>query len=361
MFAFAIILYRWFLLAFKPLSALPSGSGGLSSDDAIMASVEPLSSSSSSESNTEALANRVAELEAMMRRSSSQPTPYVTTPKEPKINSPAPFKGNKAESEEFILKCQAIFDICTRTYHDDKTKLAFVFNLLQGDAYQWVKPALLTKEKKPAWVITWRDFQLEFLKYFSDSDIKEVSRQRLKSLKQVGSVSSYATEFKKYALYLDCTDETLRQAFFDGLTLDVQDRLLSPQRFSSYTELVDSAIEWGNLLYQRRKAGSTSRNSRYTYATHEVARTPFVPRTPSVNVHKTVDTSVKGPWPMDVDSVQPRKPLTQAEKDHRKKHDLCMYCGKPGHKIENCRSKPSHPKLSAIGSNPTSVKGNPHQ
>jgi hypothetical protein len=353
MLAFAIIIYRWFLMAFQPLFALPSGSGGLPSDDAEMASVEPHSPSSSSQSNNETLATRVAELEAMMRQPSTQ---YVSTPKESKINSPSPFKGNKAEAEEFILKCQAIFDICTRTYFNDNTKLAFVFNLLQGDAYQWVKPALLATDKeKPAWVQTWKDFKVEFFKYFADSDVKEVARQNLKALKQTGSASTYATEFKKYALYLECTDETLRQWFFDGLKIRVQDRLLSPQRFTTYTELVDSAIEWDNLLHQRSKAVPTSRNYSSTYAVREI------PRTPAVKVHKTVETSVKGPWPMDVDSVQPRKPLTQAEKDYRKKNGLCLYCGKPGHTLANCRSKPAPQKLSAIEGKQASGKENPHQ
>jgi hypothetical protein len=258
MFAFAIILYRWFMLAFNPLFALPSDNGGLASESVNIPSViQP--QSNSSDSNTETLANRIAELEELMHQASFQPTQYVAASKEPKIHSPSPFKGNKAEAEEFILKCQAIFDICTRTYSNDKTKLAFVFNLLQGDAYQWIKPALLTKEK-PAWVTTWEDFKLEFFKYFADSDVKEVSRHKLKSLKQSGSVSSYATDFKKY-----------------------------------------------------------------------------------------------------VDSVQTYKPLTQAEKDLRRKNNLCLYCGKPGHRVENCRSKPSSQRLSAIEGIPTSGKENPHQ
>jgi hypothetical protein len=292
------------------------------------------------------LATRVAELEEMMRQQASQPR-YPAYPKEPKINSPSPFKGNKAEAEEFILKCQSVFDICSRTYHDDQTKLAFVFNLFQGDAYQWVKPALLTTVK-PSWVQSWVEFQVEFFKNFADSDVKETSRQKLKHLKQTGSASSYVTDYKRYAMYLDWSDEALRQAFFDGLKIDVQDRLLSPQRFTSFTELVESAAEWDNLLFQRRKATPTFRNSRFSFPVRET------PRSTSVNVHKTVDTSVKGP-------IQPHKPLTQAEKEHRRKNNLCLYCGNPGHKIDTCRKKPQPQRLSAIEGPTVSVKENPHQ
>lgn len=136
MFAFALIIYRWLLLAFRPLFAAPPGTGSLPSDSTSSSTpvIVPSSASSSNTNNsTDPLATRVAELEEMMRQQASQPR-YPTYPKEPKINSPSPFKGNKAEAEEFILKCQSVFDICSRTYHDDQTKLAFVFNVLQGDA-----------------------------------------------------------------------------------------------------------------------------------------------------------------------------------------------------------------------------------
>jgi hypothetical protein len=357
MFAFALIIYRWLLLAFQPFFASPPGTSSLPSDNVLMSSVEPTPSSTSSTNRNnfnETLANRVAELEDRLRQQVGQSVQLGSYPKEPKISSPSPFKGNKADAEEFILKCQSVFDICSRTYHDDKTKLAFVFNLLDGDAYQWVKPALLTRQK-PAWVETWEDFKVEFYKNFADSDVKETSRRKLKALKQIGPASTYATDFKKYALYLEWSDEGLRQAFFDGLKFDVQDRLLSPQRFTSFTELVESAIEWDNLLFQRRKVNPNSRTSRFNFATRDL------PSPSSSNVHKTVETSVKGPWPMDVDSVQPRKPLTQGEKDYRRKNNLCLYCGNPGHKIDTCRKKPSPQKLSPLEGSSNSEKSNPHQ
>jgi hypothetical protein len=289
----------------------------------------------------------------MMRQQSIQPR-YASYSKKPKINSPSPFKGNKSEAEEFILKCQSVFDICSRTYHDDQTKLAFVFNLLQGDAYQWVKPALLTTQR-PSWVQSWNEFKVEFFKNFADSEVKETSRQKLKHLKQSGFASSYSTDFEKYALYLDWSDEALRQSFYDGLKIDVQDRLLSPQRFTSFADLVDSATEWDNLLYRRRRVSPSSRASRFNFPVREP------PRTSSVNVHKTVRTSVKGPWPMDIDFIQPHTPLTQAVKDLRRRNNLGLYCGNTGHKIENCRKKPAPQKLSTIEGNSTSVKESPHQ
>jgi hypothetical protein len=352
MFSIALLLYRWFFLVLQPFYASPPGPASMPSDNVFMNPVhDPVASGHVD--NAELL-SRLADLEERVGQNSRQPTfnSYTPPPKEPKLKSPSPFKGNKAEAEEFILKCQSIFDICHRTYYDDKTKLAFVYNLLEGDAYQWLKPALLNQQKQ-SWTESWEEFKVEFFKNFADSDIKETSRQKLKALRQTTSASTYATDFKKYALYLDWSDEALRQAFFDGLKFDVQDRLLSPQRFATFYELVDAAIEWDNLLFQRRRAHPALRTSRPFANAREITR-PSV-----VNVYKPVEAAIKGPWPMDVDSVQPRKPLTQSEKDERRKKNLCLYCGKPGHQVQDCRAKPSTQKLTAIGE--SSENDNPHQ
>ncbi|KAJ9114208.1 hypothetical protein QFC22_005660 [Naganishia vaughanmartiniae] len=148
---------------------------------------------------------RLAQLEHQLIQAQQTTSPFTPYHKEPKINTPAPFKGNKSQSEEFILKCDQIFVICHRTYHNDDTRLAFAFNLLEGDAYQWLKPALLA-QNKPEWITTWLAFRSEFLKTYADSDVKETSRFKLKTLKQTTSASLFATDFKRYSMYLDWSD-----------------------------------------------------------------------------------------------------------------------------------------------------------
>jgi hypothetical protein len=231
------------------------------------------------------------------RQPASAFVPSVT--KERKINSPSPFKGNKSLSEGFILKCDQVFAVCHRTYHDDDTRLAFVFNLLEGDAYQWIKPALVAAVK-PAWITTWLLFRSEFLKTFFYSDVKETARHKLKTLKQATSASLFATEFKRHSTYLDMTDETIRQTFFDGLKLDVQDRLLSPPRFVSFDVLVDSAIVWDNLQFNRRRINKTSN----VLVTPRRVLTSVTRSHPPVTTSTTVTPSVNtGPWPKYIDTM----------------------------------------------------------
>jgi hypothetical protein len=112
---------------------------------------------------TDALQARLTQLEEELRAQRQHQISMSTSsePKEPKINFPSAFKGDKPQSEEYILKCDQVFNVCRRTYHENTTRLAFVFNLLEGSAYQWLKPALLALDK-PDYVTSWPAFRAEF-------------------------------------------------------------------------------------------------------------------------------------------------------------------------------------------------------
>jgi hypothetical protein len=45
-----------------------------------------------------------------------------------------------------------------------------------------------------------------------------------------------------------------------------------------------------------------------------------------------------GPAPMQIDAAK-FKPLTEAEKLHRRTNNLCFYCGNPGHIARQCPQK----------------------
>jgi hypothetical protein len=288
-------------------------------------------------------------------------TTTSATRKEPKVAAPKPYTGKRTESLEFILKCETVFTAQARTYFNDDTKLAYAINLLENEAYEWVKPALLTNvDKKPSYVQTWSEFKKEFLKVFSDVDIKELSYQRLQALKQTGSASSYATEFRRYSLNLDWNDEPLRQHFFRGLKSEVKDRVLSPSDFADLASLIENAIKWDNLLYQRRKDPNNGKSTDRSYlnttrqSSHWVNRTTNPAPKAQWNNPPPRHTLGTGPAPMEVDSIH--GPLTQAEKDRRRNNNLCLYCGNPGHRAVDCRKRSNtfQPRKTIASITPTS-------
>lgn len=306
----------------------------------------------------QSLLERINSLETQLGASAAAPVippPIPTTnasrAREPKINLPTPFRGSKAESAEFILKCDMVFMVQPETYHSDDIKLAFVINLLQGDAYQWVKPALLTQgDLRPSWISSWETFKLEFNRIFGDSDIIETSRQKLKGLRQTKAATTYATEFRRYSLYLHWGDEAFRHAFFDGLKEDVKDKLLTPNDFNNLEALIEASVKWDNLLFQRRRTTTP--------------RIPTKSYTPNNTWSNPNYGNQSGPTPIQIDTITPspsaptfKGPLTQAEKDRRKKLNLCLYCGNAGHNVFDCTLKPksqTRRQLAPVSSAPLS-------
>ena len=86
-----------------------------------------------------------------------------------------------------------------------------------------------------------------------------------------------------------------------------------------------------NRLFERRfeRQQMLRRQPEQTYAS--------IVATPS-QVPKPVTRD--GPTPMEIESTQCRGPLSDAEKQRRRVHCICLYCGGPGHIAVNCPHKP---------------------
>ncbi|RXK39408.1 hypothetical protein M231_03361 [Tremella mesenterica] len=295
-------------------------------------------------SHLELMMNRIMQLEQDLASAQLHQAPTtITSKKEPKINSPAPFSGRKDEAMEFLLKCDMVFDTQPQTYALNTTRIAFVTNLLKDEAYRWVMPHLmLPQDQKPAWVQDWSLFKEEFKRMFEDTNIIETARHKLKTLRQTGSATSYATEFQRHAAYLNWNDEALRHNFFDGLKDDVKDKILTPNNFKTFGDLVNNSIKWDDLLFQRRKGTPFHKNPTPARLDTPVIRNrPFTFQPSFRQIHTPSHTSTSasaGPTPMEVDAVRPRfSPLTNEERTFRINNKLCLYCGKPGHMAHECR------------------------
>ena len=120
--------------------------------------------------------------------------------------------------------------------------------------------------------------------------------------------------------------------FRQGLRNDVKDLLLTfPEDPMSLTEAITRAVRCDNCLFERRSERQQllRRQPEQIYAS--VVATP-----PQVSRPITRD----GPTPMEIESTQRRGPLSDAEKQRRRAHRLCLYCGRPGHIAVNCPHKP---------------------
>jgi hypothetical protein len=165
---------------------------------------------------------------------------------------------------------------------------------------------------------------------------------------------------------LDWNDEPLCQHFFRGLKPEVKDKVLSPTDFIDLNSLIESAIKWDNLLYQRRKDPNNNNKStdRFNITNRQMSNNRSWNQgfnKPQWNGPQRHNNIGSGPAPMEVDSI--RGPLTQGEKDRRRQNNLCLYCGTPGHRALDCRKRPIPPQarkfVASIDEASDQAKGSP--
>ena len=294
---------------------------------------------------------RVGYLEGALAKAQAKPvalpTPIVPQEvpslsfKEPKIALPAPFSGRKDDVTLFFHRCNTVFKVQPKTYALDETKLAFVTTLLNDKAIRWLLPFQnQPAEHQPEWLQSWFGFQEEFTKIFGETNSEHEARDKLLVLRQTGSASDYAAEFRRLIAYTDSSDGTQKHTYFVGLKVELQERLLSTNRFTDINQLIEESISWDNLLLQNNLYRSPIRNERHTAYSYQSAFRQRYPH--NEPVYNNVPLQAQGQnTPMEVDAVrQRREPLAPEVKEYRRINKLCSYCGKAGHGWNNCRAKP---------------------
>eukprot|EP00122_Pirum_gemmata_P006355 Pgem_evm1s5808 len=144
-------------------------------------------------------------------------------------------------------------------------------------------------------------------------DHSQEAKDKLDVIKKTDAATKYTVEFKKWRFRSGYDEAALKNLYYKGLNSDVKDTMAispvdPPQALNDYQ---DYCIKIDNRLYKRKKEKKGA-NSRY---------------------HKDEASDDR----MDVDSTdfKKRKKLTEAQKEYRRKNNLCLYCG-DSHKLEDC-------------------------
>jgi hypothetical protein len=126
------------------------------------------------------------------------------------------------------------------------------------------------------------------------------------------------------------TEQTKISRFMKGLKPSIKDNLVSiinrPQTLHGWENIiiqVDANISQREIEKQEESGKKSTKP------------TPLDPSTTTPIITDVV--------PMEVDAVRtssgPRGKLTQAERDYRFKNNLCLYCAKPGHLVNDCPAR----------------------
>ena len=233
------------------------------------------------------------------------------------------FAGDRRFFKGFLAKMELIFMIQLERFQDDQTRIIYIISRLYGDAMNWA--ATLIENQDPC-LLNYDQFIARLKSVFGNYDATFIANQKLRTIKQrrVGDIKSYILEFNKYADDSSWNEEAKMDAFLAGLNDQIATRILEmfpgPQSLFAM-QTIASRID--SRISAHRQFAPQGQNS-------------------NSNSHSNNNKSKKGKKPFfsqkQFKSKQ-RGPLSQVEKDRRRRENLCFYCGSADHKLDKCPFK----------------------
>jgi hypothetical protein len=291
-------------------------------------------------------------------------------PKAPKVAAPPHFTGNIHESSNFLRHILSNISMAPSMYALTQQKILFLASYLKGSATAWFGGLLrrnateyldqrnilrradglldLTFDANFQFdtsiypyvlpeLTDWAKFIIFFNANFADPNQRANAERKIRALRQITSVSIYASAFQSYCYDLDDTPRRIAENFYDGLKPAIKDELHQRGKPTTLEPMIHLALSIDSRLIEREFERSSERTSQYS-ATSSSYNLPRQARISAI-------TDI-------ADTPRPKGPLSDEERKHRFDNNLCLYCGKAGHTVQACRRSRNMIKISAVGDVP---------
>jgi len=236
----------------------------------------------------------------------------------PKLPLPEKYDGKRTFYRQFINSVKLHFSVAPDRFLSDQSKTGFVASLLRGPALDWITPYL---ENKDAMLSSWSDFESRFKAMFDDPHRAKTAVTKLTQLRQGRRpVVAYAAEFRRIIMDADFDNNAEVYWFRSGLSDAILDELTHTAAEADLDKFIAQCI----LIDTRLREREVERRRRPTF--------------PS----SSRSSSVPSPDAMVLDSTSSNErhgPISAEERKRRIENDLCLYCGRAGHRKATCPSK----------------------
>uniref|UniRef100_A0A8C9ZYC4 CCHC-type domain-containing protein n=1 Tax=Sander lucioperca TaxID=283035 RepID=A0A8C9ZYC4_SANLU len=253
---------------------------------------------------------------------------------EPKVPTPDKYDGDLGKCRSFLMQCGLVFDLQPNSYATDKARIAFVIELLRGRALDW---ASALWERQDICLASYQEFTAEMRKLFDHPVRGRDAANRLFSLQQgARSVADFVIEFRTLAVESEWNEKSLQTAFYQGLSEQLKDELISYPEPSDLDSLIALSIRVDNRIRERRreKRWGSSNQSRSLLPSKAENR-------PGKANHSSPHEMKEEFLPSDPEPMQVgRHGLTTEERQRRRETNSCLYCGNSGHYISTCPQRP---------------------
>jgi hypothetical protein len=249
----------------------------------------------------------------------------------PKVKEPETFDGKPDKLRIFLVQLRLYFQSVNWQEGHDNEKILYAASLLREGAAKWITPYVELRIPVP-WEGSWDRFVDALNENFQDVGRKERARHTLHEMRQGSrTVAELWNDFRMIATDADCDESTLATMFIRTLHKSIQDAwatnsdvLVNTETLARWAIAQENKMEVIRTIQQQTRGSRSTENQRNDNGT-------FRPTPPS---------APKGDA-MDLDATNKRRfsRLPTAEYQRRRRLNLCLKCGKPGHMIKDCRMK----------------------
>ena len=240
-------------------------------------------------------------------------------PRNISVRRPDPFDGSRHRTEEFIAQVEMFIRSEPASFVDDQKKVLFLTSYLTGEAFRWSMP-LMTSDTHGL-TRDYAAFKRSLLNTFGDPLIRENAEDKFWKLTQVTSCARYVSEFRRLSMHVNFGEQAMVSKFRNGLKPEIR---------------LELARAGGTRLALQPLMDMASRLDATLFESRQTPRAPRVYHAPApVN-----------PDAMVIGAMQPNgpptfRPLSEDQKEDRRRNGLCLYCGKPNHVAMHCPEKRS--------------------
>jgi hypothetical protein len=296
-----------------------------------------------------------------------------------KVNPPDTFDGTDAlKINSFITQCNLVFKDSSE-YADDASKVNYALSYLRGTALEYFQPVILGEDTTfYPWTVDWEAFVDTIRSEFGAIDPAGEAQSALLNIKMHDNqrLIKYNVEFARHAGRSGWNDGALAFHYYTGLPDRIKDVMVSQGKPGDLRGLKKKAAEidsrhWERAREKNRHASRSSapksdpndrnsasasssnnhnnRNNHSSSSSHNKNKSSSTSTT-SRSFNKASSSSTSSAPKSDLsDKLGKDGKLTSEERQRRKDNNLCLFCGKPGHSVKDCRAAASSSSSSKKG------------
>lgn len=257
------------------------------------------------------------------------------------IKNPEPFTGkDTAQWHPFIAACLMQFQVKPVTFREDIDKITFAASYMIELAGQHWRQIIEHTPNHTALVI-WNDFIAEFARMFGVANAVAESEAKISVAKMRNDdrFTQWIVPWETDAFQTGWNFGALRWALIQALPARVN-RALEHTPMPETYQAVKALVETVDRSYWSNRAAHSIMG--------RAAATPTAPRTNGPPARKNTQQNstilsnlpnIPANLPRIPAPTGPRPPISQEERDRRRRERLCLNCGSPEHFLSDCPTR----------------------